>query len=86
MLVGVFFFCVTVVYKQAKKEELAVIQISTSGLVNTLYTKSVLNNFFFSKLPCSREEQRQKQKYTVSFKFVNYNLIRTNEQNGTKMP
>ena len=51
MLVGVFFFCVTVVYKQAKKEELAVIQISTSGLVNTLYTKSVLNNFFFQNYP-----------------------------------
>ena len=53
MLVGVFFFCVTVdltcawFINKPKKKELAVIQISTSGLVNTLYTESVLNNFFF---------------------------------------
>ena len=42
--------------KPKKKKELAIIQISTLGLFNTLYTESVLN-FFFSKSPCSREEQ-----------------------------
>ena len=64
--------------KPKKKKELAIIQISTLGLFNTLYTKSVLNFFFKITLLQGGTEQ---QKYTVNFKFVNYNLITTNEQN-----